>query len=293
MIDIKQCPVCSSNKSELFLSSRDYFFCQKEFSIYRCSNCGLKFTNPRPADIELGDYYKSEEYISHSNTSKSLIAFMYKIVRTFTLGQKERYIRKFVSRGTILDFGCGTGHFLHYCKSKGWKGLGYEPDQSAAEFARSRGLTVYSNDSGLLFDNQKFDIITLWHVLEHLPDLKGTISSLAKSLQTNGFLIVAVPNPESYDAKIYEKYWAAYDLPRHLYHFNSSNLKQLFKEFNFELMQTKAMYFDSFYVSMLSEKYKNGKSNIIRAFWNGLLSNIKASRSGEYSSRIYVLRKIN
>lgn len=291
MKQLTQCPICLGGNLQVFLHSSDHFLTKESFTIARCSDCGFRFTNPRPDDMDLGTYYKSEEYISHSDTSKGLMSVLYKAVRNFTLWQKERYLRRFVSRGTLLDFGTGTGCFPSFCKSKGWKAVGYEPDMEAANIGRNRGLQVYSVDLKGQFDFQPFDVISLWHVLEHLPALRETLATLSAKLKQNGFMFVAVPNPESYDARYYGKFWAAYDLPRHLYHFSKSNIESLFVEHNFELIDTKPMYFDSFYVSMLSEKYKAGKSKFFHALWVGLISNIKAARSGEYSSRIYVFRK--
>lgn len=216
MNKLTECPICSATNLEVFLQTKDYFLSQEVFRIDRCLTCGFKFTNPRPEKEDLSNYYKSEEYISHSNTNKGLSSRLYKLVRAFTLGQKERLISRHVSRGTILDYGCGTGHFLSYCKSKGWQTIGFEPDPGASGIAMAQGIKVYSKESDLIKPSSGYNAISLWHVLEHLPELKDTLSFLKEKLNQNGIFVVAVPNPESYDARYYGPYWAAYDLPRHL-----------------------------------------------------------------------------
>lgn len=290
MITLKECPICSSKTVEPFLDSRDHFLSKEPFSIVRCSSCGFRFTNPRPDNEELSEYYKSEEYISHSNTNKGLSARLYKLVRNFTLGLKERLITRYVSRGTILDYGCGTGHFLSYCKSKGWHTTGFEPDSGASDLARNQGITVYSKESDLINSEAKYNVISLWHVLEHLAELKETIQYLKGKLKPKGILVIAVPNPESFDAKYYGSFWAAYDLPRHLYHFSSKDMERLFSDLGFEMVNKRGMYFDSVYVSLLSEKYKRGKQSLLLAPIIGLCSNLMALFSQEYSSNIYIFR---
>jgi len=248
------------------------------------------FTNPRPDDSELGKYYKSENYISHTNTRKGLISKLYHLVRAYTLSRKVKLVSKYVSRGTILDYGCGTGMFLDACKKAGFDPIGVEPDSGARTLALNLGLKVF-DAKGSLPSDARFDVITLWHVLEHVSDLNDTIATLSSQLKDSGVVIIAVPNHKSWDASYYGSFWAAYDVPRHLYHFDQSSLESLMGRRSFQLLQILPMKFDSFYVSMLSEKYRTGKVNYLKAFWIGLRSNIKAVKTSEYSSLIYVFRK--
>jgi 2-polyprenyl-3-methyl-5-hydroxy-6-metoxy-1,4-benzoquinol methylase len=241
----------------------------------------------------LGEYYKSEDYISHSNTSKGIISKLYKSVRNYTLNKKLKLISGFVSRGTILDYGCGIGMFLNVCQKAGWKSFGMEPDEGARKIATEMGLKTFSDKKTIQtqIGTETFDIITLWHVLEHVTDLEETLNFFKTKLNQNGALIIAVPNYTSYDAKHYKEFWAAYDVPRHLYHFEIETIQKLLSPFGFKLVQTKPMKFDSFYVSMLSEKYKTGSIKYLSAFLTGLKSNLKAKRAKDYSSVIYIFKK--
>lgn len=290
---IDKCPVCKSESFSPFLACKDYTVSQENFKIVSCNYCNFKFTNPRPEDAKLGDYYKSEDYISHSNTSKGIISKLYKSVRNYTLGKKLKLISGYVSRGTILDYGCGTGMFLNVCQKAGWKSYGMEPDEGARKIASEMNLKTFSDKESIQrqIGEEKFDIITLWHVLEHVTDLEQTLSFFKAKLNKNGALIIAVPNYTSYDAKHYKEFWAAYDVPRHLYHFEIETIQKLLSPFGFKLVKTKPMNFDSFYVSMLSEKYKTGSIKYFSAFIKGLKSNLKAKETKDYSSVIYIFKK--
>jgi 2-polyprenyl-3-methyl-5-hydroxy-6-metoxy-1,4-benzoquinol methylase len=288
------CPVCQSKVFTLYLQCKDYTVSNEQFTIVSCGTCSFKFTNPRPDDGVLGNYYKSDDYISHSNTSKGIISKLYKMVRNYTLKKKLALVNKHVSRGTILDYGCGTGMFLKVCQTNAWKAFGMEPDEGARKIASEQGLTVFSDKTRLqtYITNQTFDAITLWHVLEHVTDLEETLSFFKTKLNPNGVLLIAVPNYTSYDAHYYKEHWAAYDVPRHLYHFNVDSIQKLITPYGFKLTETKPMKFDSFYVSLLSEKYKSGSMNYVKAFLTGLKSNLKAKEAVNYSSVIYVFKKV-
>ncbi len=294
MKTITNCPVCKSDSFSPFLTCKDYTVSQQNFGIVSCTKCNFKFTNPRPEDEKLGEYYKSEDYISHSNTSKGIISKLYKSVRNYTLNKKLKLISSFVSRGTILDYGCGTGMFLKVCQDNGWKSYGMEPDEGARKIAADLGLNTFSDKERIqtYIGTQTFDIITLWHVLEHVTDLDETLTFFKGKLNQNGALVIAVPNYTSYDAKHYKEYWAAYDVPRHLYHFEIETIQKLLSPYGFKLVETKPMKFDSFYVSMLSEKYKSGSIKYFSAFLTGLKSNLKAKEVKDYSSVIYIFKKI-
>lgn len=290
MTTIKYCPVCNSEDLQKEMKCNDFLVTGEEFTLVTCSSCKFKFTNPRPEDGDLGKYYKSENYISHTNTKQGLISKLYHLVRSYTLKKKVRMISEYVSRGTILDYGCGTGMFLNACKQAGFTTFGVEPDSGAREIAKGLGLNVVESKLKLE-QGTKFDIITLWHVLEHVTDLDVTVERLVHHLHENGTIVIAVPNHKSFDANHYGKYWAAYDVPRHLYHFDKTSISNLMNGFSFRLIKTLPMKFDSFYVSMLSEKYKTGKTNYLKAFFIGLRSNLIASSPTDYSSVIYILKR--
>jgi 2-polyprenyl-3-methyl-5-hydroxy-6-metoxy-1,4-benzoquinol methylase len=290
MTEIKECPICGSTEINDYLSVKDHSISKENFSIKECGSCGLKMTSPRPKLEDLGSYYESEDYISHSDTNKGLVNFMYQKVKSITLKNKEKLISKFNTSKKLLDIGCGTGDFLLYCKQKGWEVKGLEPDKTARLKAKEKGLNEIDNiDAFFSQDDNSFGIITMWHVLEHVPNLNKYMSQLYKILEDNGRLLIAVPNPDSPDAKKYKSHWAAYDVPRHLFHFSKSNIKRLAVKHHFSVDEIQPMIYDSFYVSMLSEKYKNG--SIINAAINGLLSNLKARKDTNHSSLIYILSK--
>lgn len=292
MLTIEKCLVCGSNSFEPFIQCKDYTVSQETFSIVSCKSCGFKFTNPRPEDSIIGNYYKAESYVSHTNTKKGLINQLYHFVRSYTLNKKVAMLNSFVSRGTILDYGCGTGMFLKTCFNNGWKTFGMEPDDSARKIALEQNLQVFQNKNELApaLSNNQISAITLWHVLEHVTDMNETLTFFKSILKQDGVLIIAVPNHVSYDAKHYKEFWAAYDVPRHIHHFDVKSMLQLLSNFGFKLVETKGMKFDSFYVSMLSEKCKTGSMNLINAFLTGLKSNLKAKDSTQYSSTIYVFK---
>jgi len=293
MEELKNCPVCQNNTFVEFLKVQDYTVSQEKFTIQECKNCSFKFTNPRPDLTQIGDYYKAESYISHTNTSKGLIAKLYHSVRKYTLKGKLNLINSLSpTKGKLLDVGCGTGMFLNVCRENGWTVNGIEPDGGARQIAEEINKAAIKTEILSSFKNETFEIITMWHVLEHVHLLNETIDWLKERLNEKGYLIIAVPNHESKDAEIYQEHWAAYDVPRHLYHFSQKSIKQLFEQKGFSLKETLPMKFDSFYVSMLSTKYQSGKINYIKAFLDGLKSNLSAGgNNGNYSSLIYIFKK--
>lgn len=290
---LSNCPVCNSVNFKPFLVCKDNTVSRETFNINECVSCGFKFTNPRPEEEKLGDYYKSEEYVSHSNTNKGLINSAYQMVRKYTLLKKLQMISKFYKTGEILDIGCGTGEFLKTFKDAKWQTLGIEPSPDVRKMAiENYGLDVREEAEIKNLEASNFDIITMWHVLEHVPDLNDRIEDLKRLIKPNGVIVIAVPNCTSLDAKIYKENWAAYDVPRHLYHFSPKDIETVFKNHELKVFRILPMIFDSFYVSMLSEKYRTGKSNTIRAVWNGFRSNFAALKTGKtYSSQIYLIRK--
>jgi 2-polyprenyl-3-methyl-5-hydroxy-6-metoxy-1,4-benzoquinol methylase len=292
LTNIKNCPICNSEKHSFWRKGIDHNVSKGEFNIVSCNDCGFRFTNPIPTENTIGNYYKSENYISHSSTKKGFINKVYHIVRSRAIKQKERLIASLTKEKNLLDIGCGTGDFLGYCKLQKWNAIGLEPDEDARKIALEKNQieTFDLNHLDKIEENSK-DIITMWHVLEHVYNLNNDIQNYKRILNPNGHLVVAVPNCSSHDAEHYKEHWAALDLPIHLYHFTPNDIKNLFDKHEMKLVKTLPMKFDSYYISMVSEKYKGG--NIISGFWRGFISNLKAKKTQKtYSSQIYVLKNI-
>lgn len=289
---LQKCPICNSEYFTPWLVSNDHFLTGEEFVIVCCKHCGFLFTNPRPTAQDSKRYYQSKDYISHSNASVGSFEKLYQLVRKFTVRKKVNLIKRYVSEGQILDIGCGTGTFLNVIRNSGFSATGIEPNESAREYASlKQGLQVFEKLNAEQFSPKLFTVITLWHVLEHIYPLDETLKTIHSLLEDSGVMVVALPNPESKDARIYNKFWAGYDLPRHIYHFTPATAAQMFSNYGFAVTDVLPMYFDSFYVSLLSEKYKTGAMNYFRALFNGVRSNISASFSGNnFSSMIYILR---
>ena len=286
---LEECPVCKHSQFTNYLICDDHSVSGESFALVKCDKCSLVFTNPRPEQSSLPDYYQSDQYISHTDKGNSLINFIYKLVRKYTITRKIKLIDKLNrGSGSLLDYGCGTGDFIKAANKKGWHAYGYEPDKDAKNIASARNpdkiLDKIENHNG------PFDIITAWHVIEHVSELNKTIKNLKKILAPDGHLIIALPNHKSYDAAYYKEFWAGYDVPRHLYHFDQESIKSFASKFKLRLIHTLPMKFDSFYVSMLSEKYR-GNGNLFNAMKTGLKSNKKASKTNDYSSLIYIFQK--
>lgn len=289
---VTQCPVCSNDQFSPFLVCKDYLVSQREFSIQQCDGCGFRFTNPRPDAAGIGSYYKSDQYISHNDANGGLISTAYRTVRNHTLRTKLKLINRLnKGAGRLLDVGCGTGTFLETCKAGGWDVTGVETD-SDARVASTKKLQVdIKSDMNALMGAQPFDVISLWHVLEHIPDLNQAIPQLHGLLSEKGSLLIAVPNSDSYDATYFKEYWAAYDVPRHLHHFTPSTIEPLFKKSGFRLIEQRPMNFDALYIAMLSTRYQSGKTDYLKSLQVGLTSNVEARRTGNSSSLIYIFQK--
>jgi ubiquinone/menaquinone biosynthesis C-methylase UbiE len=294
-IKYDHCPCCGSAAISKALDCKDYTVSQAVFEVWKCTNCTFRFTQNVPAAAHIAPYYQSSAYVSHTDTKEGLVNRLYHQVRKITLGQKRRLVRRVtgIKHGTLLDVGAGTGAFSYTMQKSGWKVTGLEPDSSA----RATALSKYQINLETLQELPElpanaYDAITLWHVLEHVHDLHGYLHTFERLLKPTGRLIIAVPNYTSHDAVVYNEYWAAYDVPRHLYHFSPKSMQVLLHEKGFMLDSMKPMWFDSFYVSMLSEKYQFGAENFARAIWVGLVSNLKALfNTGKCSSVIYIIRK--
>ena len=295
MIHYTSCPVCKSELIQEQLTAIDHTVSQKKFSIWQCNACTARFTQDVPDQDAIGFYYASDNYISHSDTKKGIINSLYHLVRKRTLNSKRRLVinETGIMKGFILDIGCGTGAFLNTMKEADWAITGLEPDVVARKKAAEL-YGIHPQEPGELFALKpaSFNAITLWHVLEHVHELHEYIKQFETLLAPNGKLFIAVPNYTSKDAEMYKDNWAAYDVPRHLYHFSPQSMQTLLSIHGMQLTAVKAMWFDSFYVSMLSEQYKNGKGNIIKAVLNGFISNLIAwGNVRKCSSVIYVLSK--
>lgn len=293
MIEYELCPDCGNANISFVLSAKDYTVSGEVFEIWECKNCTLRFTQNIPAGEEIGKYYQSENYISHSDTTKGFINNLYHKVRKRTLIQKRKLIIKTTgkSTGQILDLGCGTGAFLAVMQEANWNCSGIEPDESARKKAQELyGLQVKETGEFYNLPAQTFDAITLWHVLEHVHDLHPYIQQLRKILARDGKLFIAVPNYTSADEKIYNECWAAYDVPRHLYHFSPQAMEQVMNKHGLKIEKMKPMWYDSIYVSMLSEQYKTGSQHPVRALINGTVSNLEAAFDHKKcSSLIYII----
>ena len=280
---------------EPYLKCKDYTVSGENYELMFNKDYEMLVTIPVPEN--LSSYYKSEDYISHTDSKKTVIDKIYQTVKNITLKRKLGLINECllhqnsISRPekNILDIGAGTGDFLKVCKVNLWNVFGIEPDMEARNIAAKKGVLLHKDVSH--FTDKKFEIITLWHVLEHVENLEEYISTLEKLLSKNGTLIIAVPNYKSYDAKYYSKFWAAFDVPRHLWHFSETSISKLFAPVNLTVEKTLPMRFDAYYISLLSEKYKYGSMKPISALFRGFVSNIKAIKSKQYSSLIYVLKK--
>jgi len=302
--NITKSPINKENALELFLKCKDYTVSNKTFTLLKDRVSDILITNPQPKIEDLYKYYESDEYISHTDSNKTLFDKIYQIAKNYAIKRKVKLVSEFKiqnSKFKILDIGCGTGDFLNACKKNEYIVKGVEPNKKARVLAKSK-LGILSSKSDNFYEDLpkvyekinevdiKFDVITMWHVLEHVQNLEDYIKKLKTILKPNGTLIIAVPNYKSYDAKYYKEFWAAYDVPRHLWHFSKKSIKILFKKENMIVEKILPMKMDSYYVSLLSEKYKNNKSNIIKAFLIGFWSNLKAMKSKEYSSLIYIIK---
>ena len=273
----------------IFVSCKDHTVSGETFHLISDTNYDMLVTTPKPKEEDLGKYYESEDYISHTDHKRSLFEKVYHLVKSYALRKKVGLITKLNDgSGAVLDIGAGTGDFLSKAKKEGWTVSGVEPNEQAKQLAQQKEVLLHTNTDN--FEDHSFDIITLWHVLEHVPDLQHQIQEIKRLLKPGGYVIVAVPNFKSYDATYYKSFWAAFDVPRHLWHFSKNAIQRLFAEQELNLTQILPMHFDAYYVSLLSEKYKTSKMNFLSAFWIGFRSNIKAIRSKEYSSHIYVLK---
>ncbi|MGL4347574.1 MAG: class I SAM-dependent methyltransferase [Chitinophagaceae bacterium] len=292
------CVLCNSVNIKYKDTFKDEFLSKENFELWQCGDCGFEFTQGIPSIANMDKYYESKEYVSHSNTQKGIIYKLYNIVRSQMLNTKKNWIKKYASKDskTLLDIGCGTGHFIKIMQLSNFHVVGVEPNKIAITVARSFIKTqwVYSTLEEVNNLHTTFDVITLFHVLEHLHDLQNSFQQINHLLKEDGLLTIAVPNRNSFDATHYKMAWAAYDMPRHLWHFSYENIKQLASQYGMKIVAYKPMVFDAFYVSLLSEKqYCKSKFYFLKGVWWGGCSVVGSFFNRKKSSSIvyFIKRK--
>lgn len=287
-----KCPWCGSENAQLHLELKDLFLTQEPFKIFECKECGLLYTTPRPNKDEIGRYYKSEEYYSHQENKEGFIPKVYEKVKSVNLKNKYGIATEGKEKGKALDIGCGVGDFLHTMEQHGWDCTGVEPSEDAKAIAKKRikGQLLSSEEQENLLDSS-FDLITMWHVLEHVDDIRWQIQQLHRLCKQGGRIIIALPNYKSYDGQYYKAEWAAYDVPRHLNHFNKETLIKILEESGLRHVKTEKLVWDAYYISYMSEKYRKHSIPLLRGAFRGLISNCKARKSGEWSSLVYVFER--
>ncbi len=292
MKEIVQCPVCYSKESIKRKEIKDYFLTQEAFELWECQQCKTWFTHPIPPANELTKYYDSPEYFSHTTEKAGLTGKLYALLRSINIKYKYNIVTARRKTGTLLDIGCGTAELLNHFKQKGWECLGIEPNEKARLYAQTHyHLPVKEEKELENIPDGSFDVISMWHVLEHVPEIEKRIKQIKRILRRHGTIIIALPNPSSWDADYYNEYWAGYDVPRHLYHFSPEAFRNFCKINGLQLTDIKPLKLDAYYVSLLSEKYKQKKIPYLSAITKGFLSNYHAKKTGNYSSLIYILKK--
>ncbi len=290
MINQSYCPNCNIELTKVF-STKDYLVSGESFDIVECSICQLRLTNPFPEKTDIGTYYESDEYISHSDESKGLFNFIYIMVRTYMLGRKRKIVKRSFgsSSGNLLDIGCGTGHFLNKMKDHDWNVKGVDASPKVQVIVRDKfGIDIESPDEWMNSE-EKYDVITCWHSLEHVHEPWDYLQKIKQQLNENGILLVALPNYDSTDSKKYGANWAAYDTPRHLYHFTPVSMKKMMNHNGFDVKKYFRMNFDPFYVSILSAKHK--RTSLLTGILNGLISwSVSVFKKEKCSSLIYIMK---
>ncbi len=286
---VDQCPLCGQETADNFLIVKDHFLTGEDFHLARCTNCSLVYTNPRPSLRTLSRYYDSKDYLSHKS-SFSLLGIAYRIFRSYNIRYKHQILKKHIKPSSVLDYGCGTGSFLSSF-DKSLKVIGVEPNPDARAYCISQHHLEVHENLDQIDKNSRFDLITLWHVLEHVYDLNETFALLRKYLSKEGVMVIAVPNIQSKDRLEFKNHWAAFDVPRHLYHFDDDSIKELFKKHRMRLISKAGLWMDSYYISLQSLKYRGDSFAFIKSLKYGYASNQSAENTGNYSSNVYIIKK--
>ena len=296
MVHYSKCPLCGSKETGLYIQTNDFFLTGEPFSLFRCSACGFIFTQDHPDESSIGRYYSSDEYLSHNDTAKGISGRLYRFTRSIMLRRKRRMVEQMTGteKGTLLDIGSGTGHFLGEMKRAGWEVKGIEINEKARQYSVSE-QNVDVIDPGLVsfLPTGSFDCISLWHVLEHFHDPDSYVNEILRLLKPGGVCIIALPNSDSFDSGYYRKFWAAWDVPRHLWHFTPAVFGFFAQKNGFRIKAIRSLPMDVFYISMLSEKYKKSflyfPAGIIKGAYFSILSVFRKNKS---SSLVYFLKKI-
>ena len=286
------CPWCGKPSQKSYLKLKDEFLTHEDFEIFECDHCHLLFTVPRPTPDKIGSYYLSDEYYSHQENKSGFIPRIYECVKSINLKHKVYLATEGMANGKLLDIGCGVGDFLIQVRQKQWEVVGIEPSDAAKAIAEHRlGFKPLDPSASRELGDASFDVVTMWHVLEHVDDLKTQVSELSRLLKSGGRLVLALPNYLSYDAEYYRDKWAAWDVPRHLNHFSPFAISTIFSETDLEIVDIQKLRWDAYYISFLSEKYLGHRLPLVRGIIKGLKSNRLARVSGNYSSLVYILKK--
>lgn len=294
MITHSICPLCSYGKISSYLKCIDHLLSREEFELSKCPECGFVFTFKYPDEQNIGKYYESDDYIPHDDSANGFLNLIYLQVRSLMLRKKRRIITKAtgLTKGRILDIGCGTGYFAATMKKGGWDVTGIEPNVKARDFAtRHFALNVISPEHISELPSGSFDCVTLWHVLEHFHDPFNYSAEIKRLLRPDGLCLCALPNCSSFDANHYGEYWAAYDVPRHLWHFTPKTFRLFAQKTGFHISGIKSLPLDVFYISILSEKNKGSKFYFLIGMIKGIsfaFHSLFDKRKS--SSLIYILR---
>ena len=292
-VNQNRCLICESKNIKDSIKLKDHSHTGEFFSVVQCCECGFNFTQDVPDEQSIGPYYKSENYVSHSDTQKGFFFKIYHSVRNYMLKKKRNLVctQTELNSGKLLDIGTGTGYFPNAMIEAGWKVEGIEQDEKTRSYAASKfGFSVYDTSEFYKLPTEGFDAVTMWHVLEHVHNLDGYLKKIFSILKPNGILVVAVPNHKSFDQNHYKEFWAAWDIPIHLWHFNPFTMKKLMEKYGFKVEKKVPMPFDAVYVSMLSEQYKSGSK--LPGLFKGILFALRGKfNPDKCSSVIYVIKK--
>ena len=290
-----ECPLCGGNDTSHFTDCTDHAVSNETYSLQRCGSCGLIFTIAPPDSQDKQTYSKLDQELNRADNPRKRLDRLYYYARILNIRRKIRLIERLtrVSSGKLLNYGAKSGYFSSRMTDRGWKVTSLEEYHEqrifSLEMFHHRMMDIDEIDS---LPPGSFDAVTLWHTLEHQEDPHTLIEKLIRLLKPNGLLFAAVPNTDSLDAAWYGSQWAAWDVPRHLLHFNTTSMIRFGLAHNLVLMHHERMPFEAFYIPMLSEKFKGNRHPIITGAVRGLKFWHKTNTDREKSSSIvYVFRK--